>query len=189
MSIHRLALLPAGFLYLIATAFGQSTDKAPMQDCPMHSQHTASSSQHAMVESHGDLAMGFSHQITTHHFHLSADGGMIQVTADNPNDTATIQAIRSHLRQITGQFRQGNFSAPMFVHDGIPPGITTMNLLKARIRYEYQDMSAGGRVRIESGDAVALAAIHDFLRFQISDHQTGDDPRVSKPSKGPSPAL
>jgi hypothetical protein len=29
-------------------------------------------------------------------------------------------------------------------------------------------------VSIESDDRVAVAAIHDFLRFQISEHQTGD---------------
>jgi hypothetical protein len=32
----------------------------------------------------------------------------------------------------------------------------------------------GGQVSIESNDPIALAAIHDFLRFQITDHGTGD---------------
>ena len=27
---------------------------------------------------------------------------------------------------------------------------------------------------------LALAAVHAFLRFQISDHRTGDDPSVQK---------
>lgn len=49
-----------------------------------------------------------------------------------------------------------------------------MKLLKAKIRYKYEEISSGGRVLIESGDPAALAAIHDFLRFQISEHQTGD---------------
>jgi hypothetical protein len=45
-----------------------------MQSCPMHKQHQAE------VEKHGDEAMGFSHEKTTHHFHLLPDGGTIEVT-------------------------------------------------------------------------------------------------------------
>jgi hypothetical protein len=71
-------------------------------------------------------------------------------------------------------FGNGDFSTPLFIHDGAPPGVTTMKLLKAKIRYKYEEISSGGRVLIESGDPAALAAIHDFLRFQISEHQTGD---------------
>jgi hypothetical protein len=50
-----------------------------------------------------------------------------------------------------------------------------MKLLKKKIRYTYEPLDAGGRVRIESSDPVAVAAVQDFLRFQITDHQT-DDP-------------
>jgi hypothetical protein len=49
-----------------------------------------------------------------------------------------------------------------------------MKLLKADIHYRYEEIPAGGKVRIESKDPVALAAIHDFLRFQITEHGTGD---------------
>jgi hypothetical protein len=35
-------------------------------------------------------------------------------------------------------------------------------------------MERGGRIRIETDSPEALAAIHDFLRFQIKDHETGD---------------
>jgi hypothetical protein len=62
----------------------------------------------------------------------------------------------------------------MFIHDTIPPGIKTMQLLKAEIRYLYEELPTGARLTIESSDPVAVAAVHDFLRFQISDHQTGD---------------
>ena len=145
-----------------------------MESCPMHKQHTAENSHHAAVEEHGDQAMGFSHDATTHHFRLSAKGGAIEVTANDLNDKASTEAIRSHLSHIAVMFGNGDFTTPMFVHDSVPPGVTTMKLLKAKIRYKYEEISCGGRVRIESSDPVALAAIHDFLRFQITDHQTGD---------------
>jgi hypothetical protein len=45
---------------------------------------------------------------------------------------------------------------------------------KANIRYSYEETEAGGRVRIRTSNADALKAVHEFLRFQITDHQTGD---------------
>jgi len=144
-----------------------------MQSCPMHTQHSEDS-HHAGVEKHGDQAMGFSHDTTTHHFRLAADGGAIEVTANDANDKTNTEAIRSHLSHIAVMFGNGDYSTPMFVHDGVPPGVTTMKILRAKIVYRYEEISSGGRVRIESGDPVSLAAIHDFLRFQISEHQTGD---------------
>jgi TusA-related sulfurtransferase len=62
----------------------------------------------------------------------------------------------------------------MFVHDSLPPGVTTMKLMKSAIHYAYEEMPSGGRVRIKSGDPIAVASIHDFIRFQITEHQTGD---------------
>jgi hypothetical protein len=35
-------------------------------------------------------------------------------------------------------------------------------------------MDSGGRVRIHTSNARAVQAIHEFLRFQITEHQTGD---------------
>jgi TusA-related sulfurtransferase len=148
-----------------------------MKDCPMHDQHAA---HHAAVESHGDQAMGFPRDKTTHHFRLLPDGGAIEVAANDPNDKSNIGAIRSHLSHIAMMFADGDFSTPMFVHDGVPPGVTTMKLLKSEIRYTYEEMPSGGAVRIKSDDPVALAAIHDFIRFQITDHQTGDSLEVAK---------
>ncbi len=143
-------------------------------DCPMHKQHISAASHHSDVETHGDQAMGFPHDQTTHHFLLRSDGGAIEIMANNRADQANTSAIRSHLSHIAASFADGDFSTPMFIHAGLPPGVTTMKLLKTKIRYHYEEMSSGGRVRIESDDPVALAAIHDFLRFQISEHQTGD---------------
>jgi len=142
--------------------------------CPMHASHMGSDAHHAMVESHGDQAMGFPHDKTTHHFRLAEDGGTIEVTADDPKDSANIEAIQMHLMHIAQMFGQGDFSTPMFVHDTIPPGVTTMKLLKEKIHFAYNQLEAGGRVSLVSEDAVARAAIHDFLRFQITDHRTGD---------------
>ena len=59
-----------------------------------------------------------------------------------------------------------------------------MARLKDRITYRYEETPAGGRVRIVTGNAEALAAVHAFLRFQIEDHQTGDSAVVQGSASG-----
>ncbi len=175
MKNRNLAVVSLGLLCFVAAAYAQDANKEDaMRNCPMHKEHVTADSHQASVDKHGDQAMGFPHDKTTHHFRMSTDGGAIEVTANDANDKANAEAIRSHLSHIAVMFADGNFSTPMFVHDGVPPGVTTMKLLKNKIRYKYEESSSGGRVRIESSDPIALAAIHDFLRFQITEHQTGD---------------
>lgn len=157
-----------------ASWLGAQTPTSQDQPCPMHASHTGSEAHHAIVESHGDHAMGFPHDKTTHHFRLTGNGGSIEVTANDPKDSASIEAVRMHLAHITKAFGEGDYSAPMLVHDVIPPGVTTMQLLKDKIHFEYTVVDSGGRVSIATDDAVARAAIHDFLRFQIADHETAD---------------
>jgi hypothetical protein len=146
-----------------------------MQSCPMHEEHMKAASQHQSdVEKHGDEAMGFPHDKTTHHFRLYSDGGAIEVTVTDGQDAKNKQAIRSHLQHIAAMFAEGNFSIPMFVHDQTPPGVPVMKEKHAEISYSFEELEAGGRVRIKTANPDALKAVHDFLRFQIEDHHTGD---------------
>jgi len=166
-AMNRLAL---ALLLLAVSVLAQDTKQDDMKDCPMHEQHA----RHQAVVEHGDQAMGFPHDRTTHHFLMATDGGAIEVTVNDSSDKPNTTAIRSHLSHIAMMFGDGDFSTPMFIHDGIPPGVTTMRLMKSAIHYTYEEMPAGGRFRVKSDDPIAVAAIHDFLRFQIKEHQTGD---------------
>lgn len=173
---HAAALLIGAFF--LAPAITAQDSRQPAKagathDCPMNQQLSADA-HHTMVEKHGDHAMGFRHDKTTHHFRLTRDGGSVDVTANDPTDQANTEAIRFHLSNIAALFSNGDFSAPMYIHDMVPPGVTTMQLLKSTIRYRYEERPSGGRLRIGSSDPIGVAAIHDFLRFQITDHQTGD---------------
>jgi hypothetical protein len=146
-----------------------------MQSCPMHNEHMKEAAQdQADVEKHGDEAMGFPHDKTTHHFRLYSDGGAIEVTVKDNMDSQNLEAIRSHLTHIVTMFSNGEFSIPMFVHDQVPPGVAVMKENRAEISYSFEELLAGGRVRIKTTNADALKAVHDFLRFQIEDHHTGD---------------
>jgi len=176
----KVSALTLGLVSFAMAAYAQHANTSD-ESCPMHKEHMAADAHHKAVEQYGDQAMGFPHGKTTHHFRLLPYGGVIEVIANDPADKTNTSAIRAHLTQISDQFSKGDFSKPMFIHDGIPPGVTTMKLLKAQIRYQYEDIAAGGHVRIESEDPLAVAAIHDFLRFQIIEHQTGDPLTSSNP--------
>jgi hypothetical protein len=129
---------------------------------------------HEGVASRGDHAMGFSQETTTHHFRLSKNGGVIDVSVDDPKDAATREQIRTRLSHIVKLFAAGDFDIPMFIHDTVPPGVSTMSKLRGEIRYCYRETPKGARVQISTPNPEAVQAIHDFLRFQIADHQTGD---------------
>jgi hypothetical protein len=134
----------------------------------------------AGVNARGDQGMGLSHEKTTHHFHLLADGGAIEIESNGPTDAVSQQAIRQHLTMIGAKFSQGDFAIPMFIHATVPPGVETMKQLKSRITYEAENTERGAQLRITTHDAEALTAIHSFLRFQIQDHQTGDSLEVQR---------
>jgi len=129
---------------------------------------------HAGVVQRGDHVMGFSHEETVHHFRLTQDGGTIEAVATNPSDAASREQIRAHLEHIAQMFHHGNFNAPMLIHAQTPPGVPTMKKLRKDIRYDVKDTPNGAQVKISSRNPQAIAAIHDFLKFQIQDHQTGD---------------
>lgn len=128
----------------------------------------------------GDHVMGFDHTKTTHHFRLFADGGSIEVEANSAKDVESRDQIRMHLGHIAKMFAEGNFNAPMLIHDQTPPGVPVMKNLKSDIQYKFEDTAQGGLVRIFTRNPEALKAIHEFLRFQIKEHKTGDSLEVGQ---------
>lgn len=127
---------------------------------------------HCTMEHRGDAVMGFSHETTTHAFKLYDDGGAIEVSANDGNDTKSIAAIRSHLQTIAKEFAKGDFAKPKAIHEQLPDGAAEMQALRKSIKYEYAETERGGRVRITTADAKALDAVHRFLQFQIREHHT-----------------
>ena len=135
---------------------------------------------HAQMHARGNHAMGFDQEKTTHHFYLYEDGGAIEVRVNEASDTANRDAIRSHLPHISKMFGSGDFSTPLVVHDTNVPGTKELAALKDRVQYTYVETPAGGRVDIVTTDREALDAVHRFLRYQITDHRTGDAVQVGK---------
>lgn len=161
-------------IFVLSIAIALPTVEAAQDSKDDHAQH------HAGVNKRGDQAMGFSHEKTTHHFRLRANGGVIEVSANDPKDGASRDQIRHHLTLIAELFAKGDFSLPMFTHGEAPPGTAEMTRLKEDIKYTFEAIDRGGRVVIASASPEAIAAIHQFLRFQIKDHKTGDSFEVEK---------
>ncbi|MGI8741245.1 MAG: hypothetical protein ACR2NN_01490 [Bryobacteraceae bacterium] len=137
--------------------------------------HNSMLNQHsAMLNQHGDHEMGFSHEKTTHHFELHYDGGVIDVRANDVKDTESRDQIRNHFHHISQMFAAGNFKVPMLVHSQNVPGTATMTKLKDQIHWDLQETPRGARINIVADNQASLAAVHEFLRFQIADHKTGD---------------
>jgi hypothetical protein len=180
-----MTLLPVALILTLSVFGWPSQDKPAAQAdpmCPAHDQQKPSAEEqhHEGVVQRGDEVMGFSHEKTTHHFRLYGDGGAIEVEANDVKDSASREEIRSHLGHIVKLFAEGDFSAPMLIDAQNPPGTETMKRLRDAIQYKLESTEKGARIRITTEDPKALSAVHDFLRFQISDHQTGDSPEVTK---------
>ncbi len=73
----------------------------------------------------------------------------------------------------------GEFSVPLFAHDQVPPGVPVMREKRTEISYTFEELPTGSRVRIKTANPDGLKAVHDFLRFQIEDHHTGDTTEVT----------
>ncbi|MGA8143235.1 MAG: hypothetical protein WB987_05030 [Candidatus Acidiferrales bacterium] len=137
---------------------------------------------HCEMMKRGEHEMGFSQEKTTHHFLLYKDGGAIDVAANGSGDAQSREQVRAHLAHIAEMFAAGNFEAPMFIHDTIPPGVATMTKLHDQISYRYEETAMGARVRITTKSEPALDAVHAFLLFQMADHRTGDSPAIAEPA-------
>ena len=123
-------------------------------------------------------AMGFDQDAAVHHFTITPAGGTIEVQARNRRDQKTIDAIHMHLSHIASMFADGDFEAPFVTHGENPPGVETLQRLKSAVTYSYVPTKTGGRVEIATTNPEARDALHEFLRYQIAEHKTGDRPKM-----------
>jgi hypothetical protein len=139
----------------------------------------------------GATIMGFDQDKTAHHFLLYEDGGAIDIAVKDAGNTIDRDAVRSHLPHIATMFGRGDLSVPMLVHDtkGVP-GADVLSARKDTITYRYVETPKGGRVDIMTSDPETLRALHDFLRYQIREHHTGDTGTVERrPQRDGGPPL
>lgn len=158
-------------LFVASTALAQHS---AMPAGMTHDEHMAQMKKDAEMKDHGNAAMGFDQDKTTHHFTMNADGGVIDVAAKDAADQVSIGQVRQHLQEIAVAFKQGDFGKPQATHSELPPGVPVMQRLKEAITYTYYQTAGGGIVRIYTTNPEARAAIHEFLMYQVRAHKTGD---------------
>ena len=166
-------LLIAAFLFVVS-------QHQAMPAGMSHEDHLKQMQKDAELKKRGALAMGFDQDKVTHEFRSTATGGSIEVEANGPDDSASREQIRTHLKDIAGAFAKGGFGKPFETHAEVPPGVAVMQRLKAVIRYKYEETLRGGLVRISTADPEALKAIHEFLEYQAREHHTSDPLAVRK---------
>ena len=81
---------------------------------------------------------------------------------------------------MAASFAQGDFSLPLFIHDPVAPGVEVLQRLKGQITYTVENTAQGAQVRIATRNPEAVAAVHEFLRFQLEEHRTVD-PLILEP--------
>jgi hypothetical protein len=128
----------------------------------------------AEMNTRGTHVMGFSQKKITHHFVLTYDGGLIDVRANNVRDAESRDEIRRHFQHISHMFADGDFTDPMLVHATSVPGTATMKQLKDSLHWDVVETPRGAKMVVTADNKPALDALHQFLKFQIEDHKTGD---------------
>jgi hypothetical protein len=145
-----------------------------------HEEHRKQMEKDNALKQRGTEAMGFDQDAATHHFRLTPTGGAIEVTVESGSDDSVVAAVRNHLRSIASEFAQGDFGKPVATHGEAPAGVAVMQKSGAAITYRYEDLPRGGTVRMAATDGRAVQAIHQFLRYQITEHRTGDPLEVKR---------
>jgi hypothetical protein len=126
----------------------------------------------AEVQARGREAMGVDQYTSTHVFQPLPDGGRVTLQRDT-EDPAGREQILAHMGEIARKFASGDFRVPGFVHAREVPGTRVMAARRAEISYAVESLPRGGALRLRTSDSAAVAAIHEFLAFQRSDHRAG----------------
>ena len=110
----------------------------------------------------------------SYQFVVTRSGGLIRLTVDDPDNAEAAGRAQIDLREAAAQYARGEFSGEPATHGLTPPGTPQMRQLRNRIIYTEHAIQDGAELIISSTDARAVTAIHQFLEFQIREHQSGD---------------
>lgn len=159
---------------VVASSVATRAQHPAMPPGMTHEEHLAQMQKDAELKRRGADAMGFDQDKTAHHFRLSKTGGAIEVVAKDPADDVSRDQIRTHVKTIADQFAGGDFGKPLATHGELPPGARMMQERRSALTFTYEELPGGARVRIAASDTKTTDAVHEFLRYQIREHATGD---------------
>jgi len=118
----------------------------------------------------GSQVMPFDLGETTHIFEMTESGGIQQVIANDPSDSAQIALIQQHIQHEAMLFSSGDFSDPSSLHGGEMPGVKELAAGTTQIKIEYAALSNGAQITFTTQDLNLITAIHRWFGAQLSDH-------------------
>ncbi len=125
-------------------------------------------------------AMGTDVNKVVQHYYLVKNGGVIEFTAKDPNDTVSIAAIQKYLDLQRDQLEKGKVDVDADVHGKIPDGLLVVKRMRGEITFYTVKSDNGAVLRMFSVNEQARQAIHEFMKFQITEHKTGDSPTTDQ---------
>ena len=78
-------------------------------------------------------------------------------------------AAQQHGGTHTADHSSGGYLAAVFT-----PGAAALGRFRNDIKFTYTQTDSGARVEIVTTNPEAVKAVHEFLKFQIGEHRTGD---------------
>lgn len=162
----RTLFLAAAFLAFTALASAQSAAAAPDPFQEMNARF-----------SH---VLGVSVDKVKLHFYLVKNGGVVDLTARDPSDSITISAIQKYLQNQKDLWEKGKENAVTDVHEKAPESAATMRRLRNEITFYMAKTDNGGDLRMFSINDQARLAIQDYMKFEITEHKTGDSPTTDQ---------
>ena len=118
--------------------------------------------------------LGTSVDKVAQHYYLVKNGGVIELTAKDPNDTATIKAIQKYLDTQKELFEKGKNESEAEVHGKVPDGSPILKKMRNDINFYSGKTDDGGVLRMFTVNEQARQAVYHFMKFEIGEHQTGD---------------
>ena len=123
-----------------------------------------------MVHDMGSQVMPFDLSQTTHVFEMTESGGIQQVVAKDPSDSAQVEVIQQHIQHEVMLFSAGNFSDPMSLHGGDMLGVKELSAGAAQINVEFAVLPDGAQITFTTRDLHLVTEIHRWFGAQLSDH-------------------
>jgi hypothetical protein len=165
--IHMMKI-PIASLVLLSFASGA---QAQAMDHSAHSASKSHAQRQADVAQRGKDVMPFSLAATTHIFAKTSQGGVQQVVVKNANDAEQVRLTRLHLKEIRGQFLQGDFSGPARIHGQDMPGLAALKAARqGQLAITYKDLDGGAELSYTTTNATLVTALHQWFDAQLADH-------------------
>ena len=138
---------------------------------PLHAVEKTDEKRLDEVAQRGTHVMPFDLEKTIHVFSKTAEGGLQQVVVKDKSDTEQIRLIRTHLSEISRDFKQGDFSKPQRIHGERMPGLAELKSAKpGQIKIEYAELPDGAQISYSTPSLKLINAVHRWFDAQLSDH-------------------